>query len=204
MTLNRKEKIEFNFDKNTQTYEDNAPIQHKVSQHLCDIISVSQPPSNILEIGCGTGFLTKKLIQKFPNAHITAIDISSKMVVHCQNKFTKNPRINFLKMDGENLKFNQKFDLITSNMSIQWFSNSIHSIEEIKKYLSKNGQLYYSTIGQNNFQEWQDTLDKLSLPNGLISVPEYKEIFKEEFLIEKHISANEFLKSLKNVRKLTG
>ena len=36
---------------------------------------------NILEIGCGTGYLTRALIELFPSAHITAVDIAPGMIM---------------------------------------------------------------------------------------------------------------------------
>ncbi len=196
MSTNRKEIIAQNFSANILTYETHAKIQNQVAQRLCDLVRVNDDPDHILEIGCGTGFLTEKLIQKFPNAHITAIDTSAKMVEHCQQKFKD---LTITKMDGETLNFDQKFDLIVSNMTIQWFENLEDSINKIKEYLVPNGQLFYSTIGENNFQEWQETLEKLSLQNGLIEIPEYQDIIKEESLKENHSSAKEFLKFIRKI-----
>jgi len=182
MNLNRKKIIANNFGSTVSTYEAYAKVQNQVAKKLCDLIQIDSSPKNILEIGCGTGFLTEKILKKFPNSDITAIDISEEI-------------------------------LIISNMSIQWFENPFNSISKIKNNLSNDGKFYYSTIGHENFYEWQKTLDKLSLPNGLIEIHDYQEIIHEEKIKEKHNSAKDFLKSLqkigahhprKNYRKLTG
>lgn len=34
----------------------------------------------ILELGCGTGYVTEKLSNLFPKAHITAIDFAESMI----------------------------------------------------------------------------------------------------------------------------
>ena len=198
MTLNRKKQIENNFGQNLHAYEDNAQVQDIVAQNLCDLVE-TENPLNILEIGCGTGLLTKKLISKFPKSKILATDISDLMVSHSQEKFKSCDNVSFQKMDGEDIILNQKFDLIVSNMTFQWFEYSYHSIDKMKSFLNQNGHLYFSTIGQNNFKEWQEALNALSLNNGLLKTPKYQDVVKEENHSVSYCNTKGFLQSLKKI-----
>ena len=46
------------FAKNLENYNENAKIQKRMAERLLTFIK-NRSPKNILEIGCGTGFLTK-------------------------------------------------------------------------------------------------------------------------------------------------
>lgn len=56
-------------------------------------------PSSILEIGCGGGYLCKRLHQWFPDAQITGIDLCPEAIVHAQRLFSE-----------ENITFQEQID----------------------------------------------------------------------------------------------
>jgi ubiquinone/menaquinone biosynthesis C-methylase UbiE len=68
----------------------------------------------ILDIACGPGSLTRDLALTFPNANITAVDLSFPYLKQAQNRLKKFPRINFLQANAEDLPFKDKnFDVVT-------------------------------------------------------------------------------------------
>ncbi len=71
-------------------------------------------PLQILEVGCGTGTNTLKLLKRFPNAHITALDLSPDMLAIARKKLRAySQRVTFIEMPyGAQFKADKKFDLI--------------------------------------------------------------------------------------------
>jgi tRNA (cmo5U34)-methyltransferase len=55
-----------------------------------DVITRCLPSTSqrILELGCGTGELTLKILKRFPNAQVIALDYSPRMVQFAQDKIT--------------------------------------------------------------------------------------------------------------------
>lgn len=198
MISDRKQKIEKSFGQKTHSYEQNALLQKECAKKLSALLPDTQP-LKILEIGCGTGFLTSELQQKYPQAHILCIDISKNMVLACQQKFTGYRNLSFQIADGENFLIDEKFDLIASNLTVQWFDDPINGLDKMRKNLTKDGSLYFSTIGSKSFWQWEETLKSLSFPSGLLEIPSYKGVIKEEEENISYDNALSFLKSLKNI-----
>merc|ERR1712050_136231 len=53
----------------------------------------------ILDIGCGTGELTRKLVKLSPDMQVTGADLSEEYVDHCL-KHADNPRLNYMALDA--------------------------------------------------------------------------------------------------------
>lgn len=195
MQTTNKQKIEKAFDKGAVNYDWAAYIQREVAEKLMSFCP-NKTPLKILEIGCGTGFLTKMLVNKYPESQITAIDISGKMIEKCQSKL---PFIKFEKADGETFKPIEKFDLIISNMTVQWFENQVSGIDRLQEFLKPNGQILFSTLGEKNFHQWRDVLKELNLPSGLLTAPTYKNIIEEQEESVMYQHPIDFIKGLKDI-----
>lgn len=78
-----------------------------------------RPVSHILELGCGTGNLTVLIAEKFPDAAITTVDVSSESIQACRERLDPQRSIEFLDADIRELDFeSQRFDLILSSITI--------------------------------------------------------------------------------------
>ncbi len=72
-----KAQVQKNFSQNAVTYDQYAVVQKEMAwKLLLKIRRTGQCFQNILEIGCGTGFLTELLAREYPLAQITATDIA--------------------------------------------------------------------------------------------------------------------------------
>ncbi len=185
------------FKKNLKTYKDNSVIQNKMADKLISMISNN--PKSILELGCGTGVLTEKLINKYNFIKYNASDI----VLECEPYIRKiSDKINFIQSDIEEFEFKEKYDLIISNATFQWIENLEPFIEKLKKQLNPNGELIFSTFGEDNLKEITN-ITNVGL--NYYSLENLKKIFTPSEIIEEKLSlefnsAKDVLKHL----KLTG
>lgn len=70
---------------------------------------------HFLELGSGTGALTKFMALAFPKANITCVDLSPYYLQESRKKLNKFKRINFMKANAEDLPFKEKtFDVVYS------------------------------------------------------------------------------------------
>lgn len=68
-----------------------------------------------LEIGSGTGTLTRLIAEALPKAQITCVDLSPHYLNHAHSKLKKYKRIDFVRGHGENLSFKDNtFDAVFS------------------------------------------------------------------------------------------
>jgi tRNA (cmo5U34)-methyltransferase len=98
-------------------------------------------PKHILELGCGTGNLTKLLHEKYPDAKITAVDAASEML-KTTNERLKGTDLTLIESYFEKLDFKENsFDLIISNLAIHHLvdEEKQNIFNEIRKWLKPGG-----------------------------------------------------------------
>lgn len=218
-----KEIIKRNFSKCAKFYDKYSNIQNLGALKLISNIRKNSF-TNILEIGCGTGNYTKLLTQKFPKAEIKAIDISPDMIQVAKTKLV-NENVKFIIQDAEEITsvrkglifsnplniYREKFDLITSNSTFQWFENLYQTLLKYNQLLTPNGLVLFSTFGPHTLFELRRSLNKklkkLKLaPSNFLTKVRIKKIlnllFKEvkveqEFFQEKYSSLFQLLKKIK-------
>ena len=145
-----KELIQSRFSKNLASYNEHAKIQKRMAERLISFITGKF--DNILEIGCGTGFLTEFANKKLEYKNYTAIDIAEG----CEDFIKKiNPDIDFVCQDIEIFlkESNKKYDLILSNAAFQWIDDLETFIKTLLERLNPDGILLFSTFGKENFRE---------------------------------------------------
>lgn len=110
-----------------------------VSKFL-DKISFDKPFS-LLDIGCGNGWVVRK-ISSDPNCRkAIGIDKSKKMIIQAK-KNKKNPNEEYFHTDIESWKHTKKFDFIFSMESI-YYSDSIEkALKKIYKFLKPGGKFF--------------------------------------------------------------
>lgn len=195
-----KDLIQKRFAKNLDTYNDNAKIQKKMAERLLSFLE-RKDFNDILEIGCGTGFLTQLVNDSFNFNTYTANDI----VESCE-KYVKeiNPKINFIPADIEKAveKSDKKYDLIISNAAFQWVENLESFIKLLISKLNEGGILLFSTFGPENFREVNFVLGK-TLPYYSAKelqeiIKDYKNIVEQEMHVMAFKTPKDILKHIKS------
>lgn len=158
-----KEQVKLHFSKNASTYIQYAHVQKKMKDTLIEFMFESNLDidhvKNILEIGCGTGYLSSTLIELFPFAHITAVDIAPGMINEIKSKF-KNNSVDFICGDIEEMELNQTFDIIISNATFQWFNDMPLTMKKLYSALNQDGIFCFSTFGKTTFYELNECFEK--------------------------------------------
>lgn len=150
--------IKNQFKKSLEKYEENAIVQSIMADKLIDNLTCINF-SKVLELGSGTGLLTKKLIKNITFKKYYANDIVEKSKVYL-DKILKD--YTFLCGNAQRLQVNQKFDLIISNAMFQWFCDLEKSLDYYKGLLNKSGTIAFTTFSTDNFKEIK-TLTGLTL-----------------------------------------
>jgi trans-aconitate 2-methyltransferase len=116
-----------------------------------DLLALIQirPNMDVIDLGCGTGELTRKLADKLTTAHVVGIDSSKEMLNEAQAYRKDN--VEFIQRTiEEQLDSDQKWDLIFSNAAIQWSDDHEQLIPKIIACLKKNGQLAIQIPSQHD------------------------------------------------------
>ncbi|MCL2463188.1 MAG: class I SAM-dependent methyltransferase [Defluviitaleaceae bacterium] len=109
------DKISHNYDKQRRLF---IPCFDDYYHLPLEMLEQDVGPLEILDIGSGTGLFSSILLQKYPNAHFTLIDVSDKMLSVAKERFSGSKRFEYILADYTQYTFNKKFDIIISALSI--------------------------------------------------------------------------------------
>lgn len=198
-----KDLVEKNFSKSVKTYDKYAKVQKHMANELLGYLP-QKTYGNILEIGSGTGILTKSLVEIFEKSNIDICDISKEMLEKVESDF--GSRIdNYIYGDIEEMELSKKYDLIISNATFQWFNNTDKTLKKLINSLKDEGILIFSTFGKETYKELTSAFKKEGefnysqnfLPSTFFTP--YTNIVKEEIYVEEYKNLLAFLKSIKGV-----
>lgn len=152
-----KHQVRSNFDMSGQDYlhlEQKHDFYGKLTDALANYVSETGLMAsgwesrnwNILDVGCGIGNSTRRLKARFPQARLTGLDLSPKML-ETANK--ESSGIEFVCGDGENLVdyFSPgSFDLIFYPASLFLLPNQEQSLTQARQLLKDGGIIAASII----------------------------------------------------------
>jgi len=163
MHSNIKLQIKKNFEKAAKTYNQYGILQHEVGRRLIDRLEIIKiNPKNILDLGSGTGYTSKKLIEKFPEANYFLTDLAFNMLDVSRQELADN-NIFHINSDMETLPIAENsMDLIFANLSFQWSFNLEKTIKECYKILKPNGLLIFTTLGIDTLWELRNSWHKVN------------------------------------------
>jgi len=172
MNGRRKQRISDAFGAAAGRYDDHAGPQRLAAALVADLAQRQRPDGvgRILEIGCGTGFLTRDIQARWPGAELVVTDLSPDMLAHTATGGLVAGT--FLTMDGEAPIFEGEwFDLILSSLAFQWFDDLESAIARLAGLLRPGGSLIFSTMGQDSFAHWRAAHAASAVSAGIPDYP---------------------------------
>lgn len=139
------------FARAVATYEAQAIVQRAVAGRLAEALGahchVLGP--RILEIGCGTGLLTRRLLARFAPAELVANDLCPDMAI-C---FANAPRVRFLPGDAQTMAWPGGFDAVVSASAVQWFADLAGFVARCAAAVPHGGFVAVSSFGPETVRE---------------------------------------------------
>lgn len=170
------------FSKAAQHYDVHARVQKQSADHLWTWLQQRLTLHNLhgfepkasIDVGCGTGFLTAKLLAQYPQVPCHAVDLAPGMLHHVQTSL--NPHGDHLlhthQLDGEHLALEDLWlssqSLLVSNMCAQWFGDPL---EAVRRWLSLSNVVCLSLQLDDSFEAWKQAHIEAGLPCGLRPLP---------------------------------
>ncbi|MBI5681897.1 MAG: methyltransferase domain-containing protein [Deltaproteobacteria bacterium] len=191
-SLRIKQKIKKQFSIAAEDYDSKAFFQKKIAEELLEYLvpqlaACSLQLATILDIGCGTGFLTIPLKKTFSSARIFACDIAHPMIRSLQFKIQNSKfKIVFTTADCESLPYRERqFDLIVSNLTYQWLLYPEKALSEVYRVLKPGGIFSLSTLGYDTLKELRECYEDASIILNKDGLPPFMTFSKAHDIISK-------------------
>ena len=97
-------------------------------------------PRLIVDLGCGTGDLTRALAERWPEARVLGVDSSEAMVERAQAQALPG-RLSFALADLAQWEPAQPVDLLVSNAALHWLPAHGALLERLAGHLTPGGEL---------------------------------------------------------------
>ena len=172
-----------NFSSIAGDYDRHATVQAQAARNLLDF-NPTLEPCRILEPGCGTGLYTALLANRYPNAAITAVDVSHEMLEVARQKLEED-RISFASGDAEAQPENT-YDLITSNATFQWFTDLASTIKQYRNALRPGGALTFSYFGPETYHELAEALEDATGRENIVEAARFADHADLTLLMDRH------------------
>jgi len=169
--MTHKQAIQRNFRRRGATYDRHARVQQWMAAKLLQGCRESLLRARrILEVGCGTGYLTGLIRQENPLATLVALDLEISLLQQAWARLGRGSGVHFVAADGE--AFGGSYDLIVSNSVFQWFNRPRETLQDYYRMLRPGGCLAFAILGPGTFQELAAAFTEAAGSLSLAEAPE--------------------------------
>lgn len=159
-----KPAVRLSFSNAANSYDDNAFLQREIADRLFERLEyIKLQPGTALDIGCGTGYATAKLRERYAGANIIGLDIATNMIATAKAQaksapwlkriMRQTPHRSWVCGDAEALPLKTaSIDLALSNLMLQWCDPE-RVAKEVARVLKPNGLFMFTTFGPDTLKE---------------------------------------------------
>jgi ubiquinone/menaquinone biosynthesis C-methylase UbiE len=117
-------------------------VRKKSSEQLIQLLKKKKTKLNILEVGCGNGWLSARL-SEIGNATVTGIDVNRIELMQAVTTFEKKNNLHFIYGDIRTAELrSHAYDIIVFAASLQYFSSLTEIITKALSLLIDDGEIH--------------------------------------------------------------
>jgi trans-aconitate methyltransferase len=131
---------------NAELYDDKHSFVFQYGENVLELLEVKSG-ERILDLGCGTGHLTKKIREQ--GAEVIGIDASPEMITQAKGNY---PELDLIVADGANFSFDERFDAVFTNATLHWIKDADGVIKSVYNALKPGGRFAGEFGGKGNNQ----------------------------------------------------
>lgn len=192
MSLFNRRHVQQHFSQAAQNYNEAAVLQKQLADELDERLSlINHPIKQALDLGCGTGFVTQKLVARYPEAQCYALDLSASMLQLNRNALLA-PRISWLpqrlsarlgwlhcpvdllQADAHAIPLaSSSVDLVLSNLMLQWCDDLDAVFAEVARILKPGGLFMFTSLGPDTLKELRQAWVEVEGEDGHLRMNEF-------------------------------
>lgn len=183
-----KRMLRRSFEQAAASYDQSAVLQREICDRMLSRLEyIKYVPTRIIDAGSGTGYGSRKLIERYPAAEVIPLDIALTMHDHARTvlaaqlpgwqrwlPFKRYQPKSYICADIEQLPLREaSVGMIWSNLAIQWCNDLRQTFTEAYRVLENGGLLMFSTFGPDTLKELRQvfkSVDPFSHVNRFIDM----------------------------------
>jgi malonyl-CoA O-methyltransferase len=148
-------RLRASFERASRGYEAAASLQARIAAELLERLEPFRfSPGVVLDLGSGTGRVTRELKRRYPRACVIALDLAPGMLREARRHL--RPWRRFARVCGDALHLPLQagsVDLVFSNLMLQWCEPLTGALAEVRRVLKPSGFFAFSTFGPDTLGE---------------------------------------------------
>jgi trans-aconitate 2-methyltransferase len=122
----------------------------------------------VLELGCGSGRDTGRLLEALPDGRVVALDGSRQMIAKLRERLGDGDgRLEVLYRDlREPFALEERFDAVMSVATLHWLPDHQHVFDELARVLRPGGRIVIDAGGHGNIAGFLQVLAELGYDDG--------------------------------------
>lgn len=143
------------FSRAAPRYDELATAQQRIGEGLWQALPTNA--SSVLDVGCGTGYWTQRLAERYSSARVIGVDIAPGMLDQARNR---QARVDWRQGDAGALPVESaSIGLVFSSLALQWCADMDAVMAEFSRVLAPGGRAVITTLLAGTLEEvafaWQ-------------------------------------------------
>jgi ubiquinone/menaquinone biosynthesis C-methylase UbiE len=139
-----------------------------------------RPPDNVLDIGCGAGWLSRILAERVPEGRVVGMDISDEMVRRARRNSAAFPNLVFIVGGVDEIPWEANFfDKAVSVESSYYWPDPGRGLREIHRVLREGGSAWILINYYRDNPHSHQWGAMLAVPTHLLSADEWARLFRD-------------------------
>lgn len=151
------------FNRGAPRYAARAAVQIEAARRLIAEIGEIPEPLRILEAGCGSGQLTRMLVDRFVHSRVTAFDLSEVMLSEARAALAgAGRRVRWMQADFAHIETPLSFPLVISSSSLHWAVPLEAAMARLARSVAPDGLFAVSMMLDGTFAELRESLARIA------------------------------------------
>jgi malonyl-CoA O-methyltransferase len=148
-------RLRASFDRASAGYESASGLQARVAAELLERLAAFDfTPAVVLDLGAGTGRVTRELKRRYRRALVIALDLSPGMLREARRHQLPWRRFERVCADAMRLPLaDASVDVVFSSLMLQWCEPLSAALGEVRRVLKPEGFFAFSTFGPDTLNE---------------------------------------------------
>jgi trans-aconitate 2-methyltransferase len=143
-----------------RTYDRSSEPQQAWAADVLARLQGLAPEATVLDVGCGTGRVTEKLLELVPRGRVLAIDASAEMVELARGRLGERAEV--WCQDALELELDQPVDAIVSTAALHWVPEHDRLWVRLARALRPGGVLEIQCGGEGNIDGVREVIDAVA------------------------------------------